>query len=109
MGLQAIYEQFLKSPNPRVLAENAILQYVTTLKTFNKAGNIVTHLADQNQNVIKKKNEKVVSAVEGLTAVAVIVETTLHVLSSGGAYLPGLDSFILDKEAVLPIVSREYL
>lgn len=105
MGLQAVYEQFLKRPNAAILADDAILQYVTTLKPYTRNTKIVEHLGEQEQNVVKKRTEKVISGVEGLTAVALIVETTLQFISSGGAYLPGLDSFILDKTATLPIVS----
>lgn len=104
MGLQAIYERFLQSPNPQNLSSDATLHYVTTLKSFSQQGRIIKHLADQNNNVVRKKAEKVISAVEGLTSVAIIVETTLEFLSDGGAYLPGLDTFILDRVVTLPVV-----
>lgn len=104
MGLQAIYERFLQSPNPLNLANDATLQYVTTLQSFSQQGRIIKHFEEQNRNVVKKKAEKVISAVEGLTSVAVIVETTLEFLSAGGAYLPGLDTFIVDRTATLPVV-----
>lgn len=104
MGLQAIYERFLQSPNPLNLADNATLQYVTTLTSFAQQGRIIKHLDEQNRNVVKKKAEKVISAVEGLTSVAIIAETSLEFLSSGGAYLPGLDNFIVDRTATLPVV-----
>lgn len=103
MGLQAVYEGFLASPNPLNLADDATLQYVTTLKSFSQQGGIIKHVQDQNANAVTKKAEKVISAVEGLTSVAVIVETTLLFVSNGGAYLPGLDTFIIDKSATLPI------
>lgn len=106
MGLQAVYEKFLKAPTPLALAENATLQYVTTLTSFTQQGKIIKHFEDQNKNVVEKKSQKVISAVEGLTAVAFIVETTLEFLSAGGAYLPGLDSFIVGRVAILPIVSH---
>lgn len=105
MGLQAVYEKFLQAPSPQNLTEDATLQYVTTLTSF-KQDNIVKHLGHQNENVVRKKAEKVISSVEGLTSVALIVETTLQFLSSGGAYLPGLDSFIIDRTATLPVVSQ---
>lgn len=103
MGLQAIYEKFLQSPTHQSLAENATLQYITTLKSINK--DIPHHLDDQNKNAVKKKSEKIISTIEGPTAIAVVVDTTLQFISHGGAYLPGLDSFIIDKVATLPIVS----
>lgn len=104
MSLQTVYEKFLQSPTHQSLASDATLQYVTTLKSINK--DIANHLEDQNKNIVKKKSEKIVSAVEGSRSIAVVVETTLHFVSHGGAYLPGLDSFIIDKVATLPIVSR---
>lgn len=105
MGLQAIYERFLSTPNAAALADNATLQYVTTLKSFSQKNAIVVHLDTQTRNVVKKKSEKVISAVEGLTSVAIIVDTTLEFLANGGTYLPGVDEFILDRIVNLPIVS----
>jgi len=105
MGHQAVYERFLASRSPLSLAENATYQYVTTLKSFSQQGAIIRHLETQQNNVVKKKSEKVISAVEGLTSVALILETTLEFISSGGAYLPGLDTFIIDRTATLPVVS----
>lgn len=104
MGLQAIYERFLQSPNAQNLADDATLQYVTTLTSFSKQDRIIKHFDDQDRNVVKKKVQKVISAVEGLTSVAVIVETSLQFISSGGAYLPGQDTFILDRTVTLPVV-----
>lgn len=105
MGLQAVYERFLASPNQLSLAENATCQYVTTLTSISQKGAIIKHLENQQNGVVKKKSEKVISAVEGLTSVAIIAETTLEFISSGGAYLPGLDTFIIDRTATLPVVS----
>lgn len=104
MGLLAVYERFLKAPNPVNLSDNATLQYVTTLTSYTKQGSIIKHFDEQHKNAVRKKSEKVISAVEGFTSVAVIVETTLEFISNGGAYLPGLDSFIVDRTAVLPVV-----
>jgi len=104
MGLQAEYERFLASPDPLSLAANATYQYVTTPTSLTQPGAIIKHLENQQKDVVRKKSEKVISAVEGLTSVAVIVETTLEFVSSGGAYLPGLDSFIVDRTATLPMV-----
>lgn len=104
MGLLTVYERFLQAPNPLNLAENSTLQYVTTLTSFVKQGSIIKHLDEQHRNLVRKKSEKVISAVEGRTSVAVVVETTLEFISGGGAYLPGLDTFILDRTATLPVV-----
>lgn len=106
MGLQAVYEKFLKAPSPQNLTDDATLQYVTTLTSFKQKDKIINHLGQQNENIVRKKAEKVISSVEGLTSVALIVETTLEFLSSGGAYLPGLDSFIIDRIATFPVVSQ---
>lgn len=105
MGLKAVYEKFLTSPNPLGLSEGAVLQYVTTLTTFTEQGPIIRHLETQNKNVVKKRSEKIISEIEGLTSVAVITETTLEFISSGGAYLPNLDNFIVDRVVTFPIVS----
>lgn len=99
-----MYERFLQSPNPSNLANDATLQYVTTLTSFSQQDRIIKHLDDQNRNVVKKKAQKVISAVEGLTSVAVIVETSLQFIASGGAYLPGQDTFIIDRTVTLPVV-----
>lgn len=105
MSLKQVYERFLASPNPLNLADNVSLQYVTTLTTFKQQGPIVKHLENQQKNVVKKQSEKIISHVEDSTSLAVIAETTLEFISSGGAYLPGLDTFIVDRQATLPIVS----
>lgn len=66
------------------------------------------HLDDQDRNIVKKKAQKVISAVEGLTSVAIIVDTTLEFQTAGGAYLPGLDTFIVDRTATLPVVCNTW-
>lgn len=105
MSLKQVYERFLAAPNPLHLADDASLQYVTTLTTFKQQGPIIKHLDNQQKNVVKKQNERIISQVEGSTSLAIIVETTLEFISSGGAYLPGLDTFIIDRQARLPVVS----
>lgn len=106
MSLQAVYERFLLSPSPTNLAEDVSLNYVTTLTAFTQQTPVVRHLEKQNKDVVRKKNEKVISSVEGSSAVALIIETTLEFVSSGGAYLPNLDNFIIDRTATLPIVRK---
>ena len=105
MSLKAIYERFLSSPNPLSLAESASLHYITTLKSFTQSGPIVRHLESQNKNVVRKKSEKIVSAVEGHDAIALEVDTTLEFTSGGGCYLPGLENFVTDRIVTLPVVS----
>jgi hypothetical protein len=108
MSLKAVYERFLASPNPLSLSQNASIHYITTLTSFTDAGPIVKHLESQNKNVAKKKAEKIVSAVEGNSSLALEVETTLEFISDGGAYLPGLDNFVTDRIVTLPIVCAGY-
>lgn len=105
MSLREQYERFLASPNPLALSETATLHYVTSLQSFNQPGPIVKHLDSQNKNVVRKNAEKVLGGVEGQSAIALEVETTIEFLSNGGAYLPGMDNFIVDHVATIPVVS----
>jgi len=104
MALRGVYERFLHSPTPSSLSESASLHYVTTATTFSQSGPIVRHLDTQSRTVVKKKSENVVDAVEGHHSIVLVVDTTLEFLSSGGAYLPGLENFVTDKIATIPIV-----
>lgn len=104
MSLAQTYERFLASPNPLNLAEDASLHYIPTLKSFSQQGPIVRHLEDQNKNVVRIKSNKRLNAVEGASSIALETETTLEFVSGGGSYLPGLESFILDAVATLPMV-----
>lgn len=72
MALQAAYKQFLAAPNPEHLASDASLHYVTTLITYNNAAEIIKHLKTQT-NLLKKKEEKVLDAVEAPNALVVEV------------------------------------
>ncbi|KIX01601.1 uncharacterized protein Z518_09327 [Rhinocladiella mackenziei CBS 650.93] len=102
MTLKDIYQQFLDLPNPISLSEDASLHYITTLTTISPSGSIVGHLESQNKKVVKVRSAKIVSAVEGNDALAVEVETVLEFISGGGAYLPGLENFVVDKIATIP-------
>jgi hypothetical protein len=104
MSLTAVYERFLASPNPLSLAENASLHYIPTLTSHSQPGPIIRHLETQNKSVVTIKSAKTISAVEGLNAIAIEVDTTIEFVSGGGAYLPGLENFVADKTATLPIV-----
>lgn len=105
MSLKAVYERFLSSPNPPSLSENASLHYVPTLRTFSQPGPVIRHLETQNRNEVRKKAEKVIAAVEGQNSLSLEVDTTLEFISSGGAYLPDLDNFVINKIATFPSVS----
>ncbi len=104
MALKAVYQRFLDLPNPLSLSESASLHYITTLTTFSQPGNIVRHLESQNRSVVKTRSANVLSAVEGPNALALEIETCLEFISGGGAYLPGLENFIVDKTATIPTV-----
>ncbi|ETN44295.1 uncharacterized protein HMPREF1541_10475 [Cyphellophora europaea CBS 101466] len=103
MTLAATYERFLASPNPLNLSEDASLHYIPTLKSFSEQGPLIRHLEDQNRNVVKTKSNKTISVVEGASSLALETETILEFVSGGGAYLPGLDTFIFDSVATLPM------
>lgn len=104
MALQSTYKQFIAAPNPALLAESASLHYITTLTTYNGSAEIIKHLTAQSRG-IKKKGESFIDAVEAPNALAVEVDTTLEFLTTGGAYLPGLDdNFLADRTVTFPVV-----
>lgn len=103
MSLASIYHGFLKSPNASVLAEDATLHYVTTLTTIHDVAKIVKQLSAPH---LEKREQKVLFGVQDDASLALEVQTTIHFISSGGAYLPGLDdNFLADKVVTFPIVS----
>jgi hypothetical protein len=104
MTLKEIYQRFLDLPNPISLAENASFHYITTLTTFNTPGEIVRHLESQNKKVVKTKSTRIISAVESSSALALEIETVVEFISGGGAFLPGLENFVVDKIATIPTV-----
>lgn len=100
-----IYESYLKSPSASALSDNATLNYITTLTTINTSAAIVRHHA-AHQKVLQKKEEKVLSCIEGSDAICLDIETTLLFVTGGGAYLPGLDdNFLSDRVVTFPMVS----
>ena len=109
MSLKDVYQRFLDLPNPISLSEKATYHYVTTLHTFKGPAEIVRHLESQNKKVVKTKGTKIIAGVEGSNAIALEVETGLEFISGGGTYLPGLENFIVDKIATLPIVRLQLL
>ena len=105
MSLKSVYQSYLANPSEAALSEQASLNYITTLTTINTAASIIKHNA-AHQKVLKKKQEVVLDCVEGTGAVTLDVETTLEFISSGGAYLPGLDdNFVSDRVVTFPMVS----
>lgn len=104
MSLRAAYNRFLAAPSTGALANDASLHYITTLTSLQEATAIIKHLSVQ-EKLLKKKDQKIISAVEGSSALSLDVETTIEFLNGGGAYLPGLDdNFIADRTVTFPMV-----
>lgn len=104
MSLQDVYQAFLADPKPASLAPDASLLYITTTTKFDQADAIISHLQKQ-RNVVKKKSETLIHAIEGAHSLCVDVETTLEFVTGGGAYLPSLDdNFLADRIATFPAV-----
>jgi hypothetical protein len=106
MSLQSIYTKFLAAPSPAALASDPTtsLHYIPTLTSIHEAQAIAKHLNTQVRQ-LKKREEKVLSAIENQNGLVLEVETTLELLTGGGAYLPGLDdNFLADKVLTFPIV-----
>ncbi|KAM0329944.1 hypothetical protein ACHAQA_004111 [Verticillium albo-atrum] len=103
MSATAAYRQFLASPNSALLAANATLHYITTTTSFNGPTDIIKHFSTQ-RNQLRKHQEDILDVVEGRDALAAEIETTIEFVSSGGAYLPGLDdNFLADHKVYLTI------
>lgn len=104
MALQAVYKQFLAAPETSFLADDAALHYVTTTTSFRGSANIVKHLTSL-RNQVKKKQEEYLTVIEGQNALAIEVDTILEFVTSGAAYLPGMDdNFLADRTVYLPVV-----
>jgi hypothetical protein len=104
MSLRDSYAAFLASPSTGALAEHATLHYITTLTSIHDATAILKHLAVQEKQ-LKKKSQKVLSAVEGSRGISLDVDTTIEFQTGGGAYLPGLDdNFVSDRTVTFPMV-----
>jgi hypothetical protein len=98
------YKQFLTAPNSSLLAANASLHYVTTTTSYSGATEIIKHFSAL-RNQVKKKKEDFFDVIEGRNGLAAEIDTTLEFVTSGGAYLPGLDdNFLSDRTVYLPIV-----
>lgn len=101
----ATYKQFLASPTTSVLDDKASLHYVTTTTSISGATDIIKHLTAIHKQ-LKKKQEDILTEVEGQDKLALEVDTVIEFLISGGPYLPGLDdNFLSDRTVYLPVVS----
>ncbi|KAI1327554.1 hypothetical protein F5Y16DRAFT_193635 [Xylariaceae sp. FL0255] len=103
MALAAAYNRFLASPDVSHLAENVILNYITTTTLFRGPNDILQHLNTLPKQVNKKK-EKVLAEVHADNAIVLEIETGLEFQTSGACYLPGLDdNFLADRTVFFPI------
>lgn len=104
-SLTSVYQSFLSNPTVAALNDEASFNYITTLTTINSSAAIGKHFAAL-QKVLRKKEEKVLNAIENTDSLCLEVETTLEFLTGGGAYLPGLEeNFLADHIVTFPIVS----
>lgn len=104
MALLPVFEAFLRDPNASALADGASISYIPTLTTINEPTAIVRHLQAQSRQ-LKKNVEKTIDSIEGSNGLYADVETVIEFLTSGGAYLPGLDdNFLADKIVTIPLV-----
>ncbi|KAL8712394.1 MAG: hypothetical protein Q9220_003242 [cf. Caloplaca sp. 1 TL-2023] len=103
-SFKAAYQSYLASPNASAFAVDGSINYITTLTTVHKVDAIAKHLEIQ-QRSLKKRNEKLLSAIEGDHSLCLEVETTLEFLTGGGTYLPGLDdNFLIDQVVTFPVI-----
>ncbi|KAI2466404.1 hypothetical protein F4781DRAFT_434474 [Annulohypoxylon bovei var. microspora] len=104
MALATVYKRFLAAPDSTLLADGATLNYITTTTSFKGPDEIGKHFTTSARQLNKKKQD-FLSVVEGQNVIAVEVDTVLEFLTSGGAYLPGLDdNFLADRTVYLPII-----
>jgi hypothetical protein len=106
MTLRDSYAAFLANPSTGALAGTATLHYITTLTSIKDATAIIKHLSVQ-EKLLKKKQQKILDAIEGQHALSVDVDTTIEFQNGGGAYLPGLDdNFVSDRTVTFPMVRQ---
>jgi hypothetical protein len=105
MTLRAAYEAFLSSPSVEALnGDDSALHYIPTVTSLTSPQSIISHLQKQAKQ-LKTPELKILSVIEDSNTLAVEIATTFEFLSSGGAYLPGLDdNFLADRKAYVPIV-----
>ena len=97
------YLRFLQSPSTGVLASDASLNYITTTTHINEPTAILKHFAAQGKQVVTK-DQKVLHTIEGDNGCCIETETTLQFRMGGGAFLPNMDSNMLDeREVTLPL------
>ena len=104
MALQAVYQQFLASPNSASLSADASLYYITTATVYHGSTDIIKHLGSL-RNQLKKNKEAVLSSIESASGLALEIDTALEFMTGGGPYLPRLDeNFVTDRKVQVPVV-----
>ncbi|KAM0714953.1 hypothetical protein Q7P37_009418 [Cladosporium fusiforme] len=97
--MASTYLSFLASPSASVLAPSASINYITTTTAISEPTAILKHLQIQSKQVVKKE-EQVLSTIEGANGVFVETQTTLQFHNGGGAFLPGMDENVIDERIV---------
>ncbi|KAG6003522.1 hypothetical protein E4U21_001922 [Claviceps maximensis] len=101
--MASVYKQFLASPSSSYLSDKASLHYITTTTSVCGPTEIIKHL-NTLQKQVKIKKQELLNLVDGQSVIVAEVDTALEFLTSGGAYLPGLDdNFLSDRVAYLSI------
>lgn len=95
----ATYLSFLQSPSTANLANDASISYITTTTAIKEPTAILKHLTAQAKQ-LDKKEEKVLSTIESERGCCVETLTTLLFKTGGGAFLPSMDSNLLDEREV---------
>lgn len=95
----AAYLSFLQSPSTANLASDASISYITTTTAIKEPTAILKHIAAQAKQ-LDKKDEKVISTIESERGCCVETLTTLLFKTGGGAFLPSMDSNLLDEREV---------
>src|ERR1700733_10688094 len=104
-NLAAKYKRFLTSPSSSLVADKATLHYVTTTSTFSGSTDIIKHI-NSTKSQLSKKKEEYITAVEGNGLLVVEMDTSIKLITGGGAYLPGLDDNFLSDRIVDLIIVR---
>lgn len=94
-----VYLNFLQSPITSVLTNDASLNYITTTTVVSEPTAILKHIGAHNKQVVKKE-EKVLYTIEGHNGCCLETLITLQFRMGGGAFLPGMDSNLLDEREV---------
>ncbi|KAK5174311.1 uncharacterized protein LTR77_001391 [Saxophila tyrrhenica] len=97
--MASVYAAFLQAPNASHLANDASINYITTTTSISEPAAIVKHITAQQKQVTKKE-ERILSTIEGHEDLLLETETTLQFNNGGGAFLPNMDENLLDEKLV---------